>query len=91
MRLVKALPSSQRAAARDGISVDLSVLAAPIVVGDKRVGFYGICRDIADCRRAEETPWSSEERYRLLFERSLAAVCHTTLDGRVLDCNETSC
>src|SRR5262249_55972081 len=31
---------------------------------------------------------SSEERYRLLFERSLAGVYQTTLDGKLLDCNE---
>ncbi|MCW5969345.1 MAG: response regulator [Blastocatellales bacterium] len=31
---------------------------------------------------------SSEERYRLLFERSLAGVYRSTLDGRLLDCNE---
>lgn len=30
---------------------------------------------------------SSEERYRLLFERSLAGVFRTTLSGQVLDCN----
>src|SRR5262249_50332130 len=29
----------------------------------------------------------SEERYRLLFERSLAAVYRSTPDGRMLDCN----
>ncbi|HLY59194.1 MAG TPA: ATP-binding protein [Terriglobia bacterium] len=31
---------------------------------------------------------SLEERYRLLFERNLAAVCSTTLEGKILDCNE---
>jgi two-component system, cell cycle sensor histidine kinase and response regulator CckA len=31
---------------------------------------------------------SAEERYRLLFERSLAGVIRTTLDGRILDCND---
>ncbi len=31
---------------------------------------------------------ASEERYRLLFERSLAAVYRSTLDGAVLDCND---
>ncbi len=31
---------------------------------------------------------SSEERYRLLFQRSLAGVYQSTLDGRLLDCNE---
>ncbi len=30
----------------------------------------------------------SEARYRVLFERNLAGVYRTTLDGRILDCNE---
>ena len=30
---------------------------------------------------------SSGQRYRLLFERSLAGVIRTTLDGKILDCN----
>jgi diguanylate cyclase (GGDEF)-like protein/PAS domain S-box-containing protein len=34
---------------------------------------------------------SSEQRYRLLFERSLAGVYRTTLEGRVLDCNAAFC
>lgn len=31
---------------------------------------------------------SAEQRYRLLFERSLAGVIRTTLDGKILDCND---
>jgi two-component system cell cycle sensor histidine kinase/response regulator CckA len=31
---------------------------------------------------------SAEQRYRLLFERSLAGVVRTTLDGKILDCND---
>src|SRR5262249_45017462 len=31
---------------------------------------------------------AAEKRYRLLFERSLAGVLRTALDGRILDCNE---
>jgi len=31
---------------------------------------------------------SSEERYRALFERNLAGVLRSTVDGRILDCNE---
>ena len=30
---------------------------------------------------------SAEQRYRLLYERSLAGVLRSTLDGRILDCN----
>jgi two-component system, cell cycle sensor histidine kinase and response regulator CckA len=32
---------------------------------------------------------SAEQRYRLLFERSMAGVMRTTLDGSILDCNHT--
>ena len=31
---------------------------------------------------------SSEERYRLLFQRSLAGVYRSSVDGRLLDCND---
>jgi two-component system, sensor histidine kinase and response regulator len=31
---------------------------------------------------------ASQERYRLLFERSLSAVHRSTLDGTILDCND---
>lgn len=31
---------------------------------------------------------ASEERYRLLFERNIAGVFRSTMDGRILDCNE---
>jgi PAS domain S-box-containing protein len=31
---------------------------------------------------------ASEQRYRMLFERNVAGVFLTTLDGRILDCNE---
>jgi PAS domain S-box-containing protein len=30
----------------------------------------------------------AQERYRLLFERNLAGVVRTTVDGRILDCNQ---
>jgi PAS domain S-box-containing protein len=32
---------------------------------------------------------SAEQRYRLLFERSLAGIIRTTLDGPILDCNQS--
>ncbi len=33
--------------------------------------------------------WTPDERYRLLFSQNLAGVYCTTLDGRILDCNES--
>ncbi|HEX5854917.1 MAG TPA: diguanylate cyclase, partial [Thermoanaerobaculia bacterium] len=37
--------------------------------------------------RRDEALRSSERRYRQLFERNLAGLYRTTLDGRILDCN----
>lgn len=34
---------------------------------------------------------ATEARYRLLFERSLAGAYRTTLDGHILDCNNSLC
>ncbi|HXH38835.1 MAG TPA: PAS domain S-box protein, partial [Thermoanaerobaculia bacterium] len=38
--------------------------------------------------RAEAALRASEQRHRLLFERNLAGVYRTTIDGRILDCND---
>ncbi|OFV88040.1 MAG: hypothetical protein A2V74_07105 [Acidobacteria bacterium RBG_16_70_10] len=48
----------------------------------------GISRDITVRVRAEQALKASEERYRSLFERNLAGVYRTTLDGRILECND---
>lgn len=32
---------------------------------------------------------ASEARYRMLFDRNIAGVFRSTLDGRILDCNES--
>ncbi|MCX6641284.1 MAG: PAS domain S-box protein [bacterium] len=45
--------------------------------------------DITLKRRAAMALSHSEERYRLLFERNLAGVFRTTLDGMVLSCNDS--
>jgi PAS domain S-box-containing protein len=42
-------------------------------------------------QRTVEQLRSSERRYRSLFENNMAAVYRSTLDGRLLDCNQAFC
>ena len=44
--------------------------------------------EIAERRRAEDDLRRSEERYRMLFERNLAAVYIASVDGTIISCND---
>src|SRR5712692_10190486 len=44
--------------------------------------------DISDRKKVLHDLRDSEERYRNLFERNLAGVYQSTLDGKLLDCND---
>jgi len=48
----------------------------------------GTVADISGRRQIEEALKVSERRYRALFERNLAGVYRSTIEGRILDCNE---
>ncbi|HZS44942.1 MAG TPA: PAS domain S-box protein [Blastocatellia bacterium] len=45
-------------------------------------------REIVERRQSEQALIASEERYRLLFEQSVAGVYCATVDGQILECNE---
>src|SRR5258708_24037595 len=71
----------------------LVALAVLIAVGAACAVLYvagRILSSIVDRRTSAQTLelQSAEERYRSLFERSLAGVIRTTLDGKILDCND---
>jgi len=57
--------------------------------GGRPARSIGTISDISGRRQIEEALRVSERRYRALFERNLAGVYRTTIEGRILDCNES--
>ncbi|MHB9141160.1 MAG: PAS domain S-box protein, partial [Paludibacter sp.] len=45
-------------------------------------------RDITDKKQAQITITKKEEKYRNLFERSLAGIFRTTVEGKIIECNK---
>jgi len=74
-----------------------TILFEQIVVGLGAMIISIICftlRVLVAQRRQKQTLerlQSSERRYRSLFEHNMAAVYRSTLDGRLLDCNQAFC
>ena len=67
----------------------MQLLSDPVIgASGEPIGIVTYCEDISDRKRAEEALRTSEERYRLLFERNLAGVYRATPEGRLLECND---
>ena len=72
---------------KDGTLFDAEITSFEFVSGGRRARLV-IAVDVTERERAEERLRDSERQYRLLFERNLAGVFRTTLDGRFLDGND---
>jgi diguanylate cyclase (GGDEF)-like protein/PAS domain S-box-containing protein len=71
---------------KSGQKFPVEITATYLEFDGKEYSFASV-RDITERKQAEEVLRASEKRYRLLFERNLAGVFRTTLEGRILECN----
>ncbi len=53
--------------------------------------YIAVKQDVTGRKAAEQKLRMSEQRYRSLFERNLAGVLRTSLDGRILEVNPAMC
>ncbi len=71
---------------RDGRRVDLELAIQNVPTsGGRRV--IVIARDVTDRKQMERTLRSSEARYRLLFDSTVAGLCVSTMEGQLIQCN----
>jgi diguanylate cyclase (GGDEF)-like protein/PAS domain S-box-containing protein len=75
---------------KDGYTVPIQISASPRY--DKQSGEYrgnlAVMADISTIIRAEAAIRESEEKYRLIFERSPFGVLHYDSNGVITDCND---
>ncbi len=61
----------------------------PVQDASGQIFVAGIGQDITERKRAEMDLKASERRYRLFVERNAAGVFRTTIEGQILDCNQS--
>ena len=72
---------------KEGRTFPVEVTATYLEFDGKEYSF-AYARDITERLRAEEALRESEERYRMLFQRNLAGVFRSSMDGKILECNQ---
>jgi PAS domain S-box-containing protein len=72
---------------RNGRTIDVEVLAHPLEF-EGRPARLIVVLDVTERRRAWEELRRSEEQFSKIFHTGMLAMSLTTVDGRIVDCNE---
>ncbi len=75
---------------KDGSAVPVQISASPHYdkLTGKHSGSLAVIADISNIARAEKAIRESEEKYRLIFERSPIGILHYNSNGVITDCND---
>lgn len=81
-------PIQARIKRSDGSWLEVEALISAVTTEGHPDRLLFSAHDVSARNAAERALRESEERYRSLFERNLAGVYRTTVDGRIVDCND---
>ena len=74
---------------KDGSYASIEAVTNPLRSGDSVSGLLVSFRDIGERVSAESALRASEEKYRQLFQRNLAGVYVSRVDGTFIECNDS--
>jgi len=72
---------------KDGVLIDIEVSASFLNIGEGR--FYVFLRDITARKQIEDTLRASESKYRRLHQSMMDGYVYVSMDGKILDFNES--
>jgi diguanylate cyclase (GGDEF)-like protein/PAS domain S-box-containing protein len=72
--------------AKDGQRID-AIHTTKIITYQGASAILGIITDITEHKRSEEALRESEEKYRMIFEKSPLGIMHYDVTGQLTDCN----
>ncbi|KKM26861.1 hypothetical protein LCGC14_1580490, partial [marine sediment metagenome] len=76
---------------KDGTTIPISITAW-LIKDDQgnNKGMWGIVKDITERKKADQKLKESEEKFRMLFNNINDAIVIVNMEGKVIECNQTS-